>query len=171
MLLQCSSVSILYAQMSWLGRFLGLKVRWRLASVVVPYPFSSLSPAAGSGGRAERLGGRAALVLPALGSGPAAGSFPAGTSPRHVPGCSCGGEGQDGLPQHSRASRAGEHGWGLPAAACALPVLSPSPLPRLCRCWQRSLLALLSGFSSLLPRWEGLLKSAVPAAAGDAEVR
>ena len=126
MLSQFPSVLILYTQMSYLGRFLELKMQCRFVSTVVPHAFSSLCLDSGTTGKAERLGGREVFVLPSLWLVPAAGSSPAGTSallhPRAAP---SGGEGQDRLPQLGVPGR----GTQLEAACrCVLHILSPWPL-------------------------------------------
>lgn len=169
MLLQLPSVSILYTQMSSLGRFLELKQRCRLASMVVLHPFSSLCLGSGDSGKAERWGGREVFVLPSRWLVPAPDSFPAGTSaPLRTGGAPAGGEGQGRLPQLGLPGR-GERGWRPPATVCFTsfprgPVCSPADVDSFpsCRC---------SASSLPLPRCEGLLKSAAAAAADDPKVR
>lgn len=79
-----------------------------------------------------------------------------------------GGERQGRLPQLSLPGR-GEHGWRPPATVCFTsfprgPCCSPADVDSFpsCRC---------SASSLLLPRCEGLLKSAATAAADDPKVR
>lgn len=118
MLLQFPSVSILYAQRSYLGRFLELKQRCRLVSMVVLHPFSSLCLGSGNSGKAERWGGRGVFVLPSRWLVPVPGSFPAGTSAPLRTGL-LRQEGSDRAGCLSWASQAGENTAGGRLPPCA----------------------------------------------------